>query len=71
MPFWKKKPNEAQGTALERTIRDVMRDADAEAVTLVAAVAGLLLQVAYEDRPYLHLRRHAPTRGYHRDHRGA
>ena len=53
MPFWKKKPNEAQGTALERTIRDVMRDADAEAVTLVAAVAGLLLQVAYEDRPYL------------------
>jgi uncharacterized tellurite resistance protein B-like protein len=53
MPFWSKKANAAQGTALERTLRAVMPGADEETVTIVAAVAGLLLQVAYEDRPYV------------------
>jgi uncharacterized tellurite resistance protein B-like protein len=53
MPFWRKKANEAEGTALERTIRSAMPTATEESATIVAAVAGLLLQVAYEDRPYL------------------
>jgi uncharacterized tellurite resistance protein B-like protein len=53
MPFWRKKSNEAAGTALERTIRAAMPDATDDSASVVAAVAGLLLQVAYEDRPYL------------------
>ena len=53
MPFWRKKPNEPEGTALERTIRAAMPDPTDDAAAIVAAVAGLLLQVAYEDRPYL------------------
>ena len=41
------------GTALEKTIRAHMPGAEDGVVQTVAAVAGLLVQVAYEDRPYL------------------
>ncbi len=53
MFFRKKTGEDAAGTALEKTLRAHLPGAEEGVVETVAAVAGLLVQVAYEDRPYL------------------
>jgi uncharacterized tellurite resistance protein B-like protein len=51
--FFTKKPPTDEETALVKTVRAHMQGADDDSVRVVAAVAGLLAWVAYEDRPYL------------------
>jgi uncharacterized tellurite resistance protein B-like protein len=51
LSFFKKAPSDT-GTALERSIRANLLDADEDTVQTVAAVAGLLVRVAFEDEDF-------------------
>jgi uncharacterized tellurite resistance protein B-like protein len=54
LSFWKRDEREHdRGLTLLKTVREQMPGAPDEDVKIVAAVAGLLGQVAYADRPYL------------------
>jgi uncharacterized tellurite resistance protein B-like protein len=51
LSFFKKAPKDT-GTLLERSIRANLPDADEDSVQTVAAVAGLLVRIAFEDEEF-------------------